>query len=244
MRQLKLRDRKNLLLVNEAESQQRDFPLVRSRIVENSHSKDYEEARREWTLVDVHDEKSAEFTDRCELCNQPGLRINFEIVNHDTGKRFLVGSRCITRFLILEGAITQEESNALFEYKRRQMMATKELQKYLPAILTEPTGWEVHAFREASRVILGTLDHGQVVKNPSPWMGYIKGLLGKDPPKWQIDLIRTVLFEPRKVKVKKVALTKTSEAVGHWAGKIKAKKTRAQLSINRSKEDQPGKAPE
>ena len=36
----------------------------------------------------------------CQLCDHPGIRYQFEIVNHDTGHSIFIGSECIKRFSI------------------------------------------------------------------------------------------------------------------------------------------------
>ena len=36
----------------------------------------------------------------CQLCDHPGIRYQFEIVNHETGHSLYIGSECIKRFAI------------------------------------------------------------------------------------------------------------------------------------------------
>lgn len=102
---------KKALNRGEGEPSKRDFPLIKAKLVAHSTSDDYKKAKHEWQFIGIVEEDDvARFTNRCELCNQAGLRLNFEIYNSDTNKSLLVGSTCIGRFIILKGTSNEAES--------------------------------------------------------------------------------------------------------------------------------------
>ncbi|MEW5920239.1 MAG: hypothetical protein AB1796_04645 [Bacillota bacterium] len=219
---------------------QREDKLVKERILANSIAEEWEEARREWEFIgmiqeDEHDNLER-FTDSCELCNQPGLRRNYEISNPGTGKKFLVGSTCIKKFLLLKGAESQEHSAAIFDLQVKQMIAAKKLQELIPSILERPTMYEAHAFRNASKDILGTLDNLLIKRDI--WENYVKMVLGPKPNPKALDKVRVVLFQPSKIVYKKVKDLSTGEEEGRWAGKAKVK-TRVETTLVRSRGDRP-----
>lgn len=220
---------------------ERDFKLVKERILNNSLGDEWDEARSEWECIGMITEDDYDyyehFTERCELCNQPGLKTNYKIKNINNGTMFLVGSTCIKRFLLLKGAKTQEESAAIFDFQVKKMIAVKRLQVLLPDILTEPTKYQGLVFRNASKEVLGTLDNRLL--NPQTWASYIQLLFGTNspPPKF-LDRVRNILFQPGKVVFKKVTDLSTGEEEGRWADKTKVK-TRIELSSARSREDRP-----
>ncbi len=62
----------------------------------------------------------------CQLCGHPGIRYQFEIVNHDTGHSLYIGSECIKRFAIgvrSEGGalLTGEVAGRSVDADRRRM---------------------------------------------------------------------------------------------------------------------------
>lgn len=220
----------------------RDFPLVKSRLLACSTSNVYEEARREWRLGDIYEEGSDSFIDRCELCNQPNLRRCYEVLNPETDGRFLVGSTCIRRFLILRGTDSSEETGRLLDQRTKQLGAVRRLQEVLPAILTEPAPNQLHSFREASRAILGNLEHKSVTAQPYLWARYLSALLGSNRPQWQVDRVRAALFAPHTILTKAVRLRATDDSIGQWASTTKSKRTRAQVTISPSTGDRPDTA--
>ncbi|WP_422444294.1 hypothetical protein [Thermoanaerobacterium sp. DL9XJH110] len=222
---------KNPEFYEEKELNQRDFPLVRQRLLENSLSNNYDDACKEWDLDDIIGEDSVDFTDRCELCNQPGLKTNFIISNNNTGKSLKVGSKCITRFLILPGASNHQESAEIFEHKKQEIINIRILQTYLgPVLCEQPTSLEVYRFKNASKNFLGSLNASEI--NPIRWQKYITALFGKNNPEQKLlERVKQVLFG--KVKVKKEKL-ETGEKAGHWSSIIKVKKTRVQTTLSKS----------
>lgn len=181
----------------------------------------YEKARTEWDFEDIIDEKDTDFVEQCELCNQVGLKSNYIISNSLTSKKLKVGSSCIRRFILLRGTTSQEESNALFDYKKKQLLNAKKIQAVLHEVLSDlPSTSAVVKFKSASKDILGTLDNKQI--EPSKWKQYINLLFGKYNPKKEVlDRVRMVLFG--KVKTRKQKFD-TGEEAGRWANTMKVKK--------------------
>lgn len=220
----------------------RDFKLVKSRISKNSLSDDWEEARREWEFEKIIFEDDLDvveyFTQTCELCNHVGLKRNYEIFNPGTGKYFLVGSTCIKRFLLLKGAENQSQSAEIFDFQVKKMLAARKLQSILPSLLSEPTQYEAHVFRNASKNILESLDSNLITAEK--WKHYLKLLLGPNPNENHVERIRIVLFNPSKMHYKKVTDFSTGEEDGRWANRTRVKKTKIETTSARSKEDRPG----
>jgi len=83
---------------------------------------DVKKAFLEWGYTGVSTD-SLEPLEDCELCDHQGLRYQFEIQNHLTTKKLLVGSQCINRFQIggEEGMEkVQIDLNKLLENARHQ----------------------------------------------------------------------------------------------------------------------------
>lgn len=83
---------------------------VKKNILPASNEKyDIRKALDEWTYegnmfdVEIADEI-------CDLCDQPNIRYQFEIVNNQNGNLLLIGSECITRFKI---SVIDESGNKL-----------------------------------------------------------------------------------------------------------------------------------
>ena len=230
-------------IINDGEKiTKRELPIVKGKIIASSLSSEWEEARREWECIGVLEEEEYDnierFSERCELCNQGGLKTNYEISNPSTGKKFMVGSTCIKNFLILKGAESQEQSTALFEFQVKQMLASKRLQALLPTILQEPTQHDALIFRNSSKDILGSLDVKDITGQI--WDKYIKLLFGSNSPEKLIERVKTVLFQPSKIIYKRVKDRSTGQEDAYWTRKAKVK-TRVKTTLRKSKEDRPDK---
>lgn len=209
---------------DEAETPKRDSPLIKKRILEFSESRDFEEARREWEFTRIIEETEDAFVDHCEICNSPLQKRNFEIANQYSGKKYLVGSTCIRKFILLGGAETQEESSAIFDTQLKKQDAAKMLQALLPSILTEPTPRELHRFSQTAKFILDAKDNKDVIS--TSWKNFIRLLFGKNPPKNEIvQRISTSIFSPSHIKTRKVAMA-TGQKEGQWANITKVKKNK------------------
>ena len=172
-----------------------------------------------------------EFEDRCELCNHTGLKTDFVIVNLINGRTLKVGSQCIKRFLILNGANSLEESKDLFRHREMQLFAAKNLQNLIATVLSDlPPVNAVVRFKKESVKILGTLNNLKIEK--PVWDAYVKMLFGTNTPKTEaLDRIKKVLFDKVPMKRPKMG---TGEKEGHWAGTMKTRKARVEMTLARS----------
>lgn len=223
----------------EAEAPKRDFPLIRKNIMENSSSEEFEEARREWEFTAILQEDEPEFVDHCEICNSANLEANYKIMNQVSRKSFLVGSSCIKRFIILGGAQSQEESNAIFEHQKKKHEGAKALQYLLSKVLDTPTINELRKFRNISFFILGSKDNRLI--SAFAWDEYLALLFGPNASKETklAQRISQALFDHKNVRVKKIDRS-TGQKEGSWANKTRSK-TRANTSLSNSGAYQVGK---
>lgn len=163
--------------------------------------------------------------DICEICNHIGLRQNFEIRNIHTNHTFLIGSKCITRFIKLDGVETLEDSSVLFKIKSGELIAIKILQNLIAPILGIPTVQELGKFRRYARKLLG--DNPQNVTK-AKWQGFLVNIFsGRKPTNDEIDRIRMTLFNFRAIRTQKVKLSNVAEQerIGSWSstGKVKTR---------------------
>lgn len=232
--------RRKTFITSERPPSEKEYPIIRSRLIEASQSKDYEEARREWDIVGVimSDDVDSNFIERCELCNHGPLVANFVIQNMKNKNRFSVGSTCIKRFLILQGASNQAESIEIFEYRASKIIAAKNLPDLFREILApEPSFSVIDRFRKASAKYLGTDKFQQVPRDT--WDAYINYLMGENKNPEDIRRVNLALNDPGKlIKRKKTRLTAPSEEIGHWGPK---KRSRVTTTLRSSKDDRPGR---
>lgn len=215
-----------------------DFPLIRGRILEASVSKDWETARREWEYQRLISEEDEDFVDRCELCNQVGLRANYLIVNPETGRSFRVGSTCITRFLILRGTTSSEETSELVKRAAEENAALRRLHALVGKVFDMPTYGELTQFRAEAEKVLGTLDNTLV--SAEKWERFTKLLLGPTPTARAVQQLRTVLFDPGKVRTRVPRRREPTQQELAWAQAVRPKKSRAKTTLVRSKGERPG----
>ena len=217
---------KRLLKNGEAEPIKRDFPLIKERLTNISLGGTYKEACHEWQFIRLIEEDDvARFTDHCELCNQGGLKLNFEIYNSDTDKHLMVGSTCINRFIILKGTSSAAESWDYFVSAAHKLAGYKNLHLLLPEVLKEhPEPRDIMLFRKISKEILGDLNSNNISKKI--WFDYVHNLLGPKSGniedfgrKIKLNRIRDILFNPRNVPVRKPKKYDTGQVMGNWAGK-------------------------
>lgn len=235
----KRKTNRKLRLVEQNDIGKRDFPLIRENILKASSSDDWETARREWKFTRVIFEDDEEFIERCQLCNQPNLGMNYEIVNEETGKIYLVGSSCITRFIIFAGMETQEASNAYFETRERKLLAIKRLNHFLPEILSQhPTRHQLGIFRETAKDFLGDLDNRFI--SQKTWDEFVSTLLGPHPDLSNIDTIRNAVFRPESVRVKQSS-SEDKKEVEYWTRRMKVRRKRVRTTLVRPGGERPDK---
>ncbi|ABO49457.1 hypothetical protein Dred_0921 [Desulforamulus reducens MI-1] len=234
---------KKALKVGERVSK-RNFPFIKNNIIANSVEGTYEEAMTEWEFVGILDEENVErFVPRCQLCNQPGLRINFEIHNPDTRKRFLVGSSCIKKFLVLKGTSSLEESWDFFVRQSIRYASLDDLRYFANDVLASEN-IQVHQIRRLRKLVadvLGLPDqcslNSAVFEKKEDWDGLVHYLIGSNDGSDQVwrkklERIKMILFSPSKL-IKKQKLLDTGEKDGHWAN-IGRKNTRVDTTLSRS----------
>lgn len=234
---------KNALKVGESISK-RDFPYIKKNLIANSIAGTYEEAMTEWEFVGILDEENVErFVPRCQLCNQPGLRINFEIHNPDTRKRFLVGSSCIKKFLVLKGTGSLEESWDFFVRQSIKYASLDDLRHFASDVLvTENIQLhQIRRFRKLVADVLGLPDQSSlnsaVFENKEDWDGLVHYLIGPNDGSDQawskkLERLKLILFNPSQL-VKKQKFFDTGEKDGHWASKGR-RSTRVETTLSRS----------
>ena len=168
---------------------------------------DLEKAKRGWELHDILNEEDTYFTDRCELCNQPGLNRNFIIEHENTHYRLRVGSGCIRKFVLLKGTDNQQDSNRYFDRKSSELYAVKTIGQLLTEITGQAIEYStVYQFRKKCAAILGC--NISDIKNvcfasKEGWEKLIKALgstlSGGKLSEEQLDRVRLALFNPREL---------------------------------------------
>ncbi|MFY3791683.1 hypothetical protein ACOQFO_08305 [Ureibacillus sp. MALMAid1270] len=112
--------RKQILVTKELST--KPGPLVQKRILKNSISNDFENARTEWELVDHIPSDSKDFVENCQLCNHKNYKENWLIRNQQTNTSLKVGSDCITRFIQFAGTASQADSNLYFNQRKKEIL--------------------------------------------------------------------------------------------------------------------------
>ncbi len=234
---------KNALKVGESFSK-RDFPFIKKKLIANSIAGTYEEAMTEWEFVGILDEENMEcFVPRCQLCNQPGLRINFEIHNPDTRKKFLVGSSCIKKFLVLKGTGSLEESWDFFVRQSIKYASLDDLRHFASGVLVIENIQlhQIRRFRKLVADVLGLRDQSSlnsaVFENKEDWDGLVQHLIGLNDGSDQtrlkkLERLKLILFNPSQL-VKKQKFLDTGEKDGHWASKGR-RGMRVETTLSRS----------
>lgn len=114
------------LNANEAELKAPSKQVVRN-LLSISKSQNFDEAKREFSIQGAQDSTSEDFTPKCELCNQGGLKLNFILHNDETGAILRVGTTCILRFGIGKGIYDSKSGIQLLQ----SIVDEKELLKEL-----------------------------------------------------------------------------------------------------------------
>jgi hypothetical protein len=117
------------------------FETVKNTLLSLSKSKrDYDLAVSEWDYFgDFHDNEVGNGT--CQLCGQPNIRYEFQIVNRNNQNTLLVGSECITKFGITVyddygNRITGHSAKARVMGDRRSLVASAKTQGVINALIS------------------------------------------------------------------------------------------------------------
>ncbi|KJR99580.1 MAG: hypothetical protein VR68_08685 [Peptococcaceae bacterium BRH_c4a] len=124
--------------------------------------------------------------------------------------------------------------NILFLHQN--IISGLELKELFPYILVKvPEQRYIKAFRAIASEVLGDLQSNLNIA-PEAWNKLVIDLIGPKTNNkgWfdKLDRIRTVLFQPHKIKKKKLRL-ETGQAAGHWATKG-SRKARVSTTLSRS----------
>lgn len=214
--------------------------LAKQIVIRATGINDFEQARTGWELIDVVSEEDEQFSDRCELCNQPELKTNYIIQHPLTLSIIKVGSKCIRRFVCFKDIINQEDSNRYFDHQSRKIIARKSIKQSLVGIFAPSIEMKnVNDFRYYCSSIL-ECDMGDIRRTcqeyPQKWNMLLKELRKQYHEirftfnKEEMERINAALFNPRTLPIirSKVKLEPTE-------GMIK-KRHRIQTTLARSDE--------
>lgn len=117
------------------------FETARKTLLSLSKAKrDYDRAVAEWDYFgEFHDNVVSSAT--CQLCGQPNIRYEFQIVNRHNQNTLLVGSECITKFGITVydeygNRITGKSARARVASDKRRLVADAKTDSVINSLLT------------------------------------------------------------------------------------------------------------
>ena len=181
-------------------------PLIKSTLISNSLFNDFDEAKAEWELVGNIPSESYDFVENCELCNRRNYIENWVVFNPNTKKTLKVGSECIKRFIILNGARTQEDSNTFFELKERELKKEYTLRELYKAVVVEvlPLARKVNRFRGLLIQLLDDRGQRHLTNDEKGILYIIKETLKvKNPSDKEVKNLYSIIHEPEKVLVQR-----------------------------------------
>jgi hypothetical protein len=122
------------------------------RLLQRSQSQNFDEARREFLIQGVQDSTSEDFSPKCELCDQGGLKHNFILEHEKTGEILRVGSRCILRFGIGKGIYDVESGRVFLQNIVDEKLLLEELRGLYGTILPlTPEAYDVKQYVDRMR---------------------------------------------------------------------------------------------
>lgn len=158
----------------------------------------YEEARREWmfegTVITADHEG---FLEHCP-CGAKLEVANYLLTHRSNGNTIILGSRCIKRFVLLNGTETQEDSRKVFERIIQAKKRDADLVATWPKLLApRVSATALHAFRNRALDFLGTLASGHI--SPERWQEFLILLQLTDIDRHELTRLRDILFRPERV---------------------------------------------
>jgi len=167
-------------------------------LLANSKGTSFEEVRREWTFdggyIAADDER---FLEHCP-CGAKLEVANYLLKNPGTGRTIILGSRCIQRFVLLNGAETQEDSRSIFERQVKAIKRNADLVKLWPDMLRPRVqSQSLYRFRSLAQDFLGTLDPAHMA--PDRWESFLALLSLTEADRDEKKRLRDVLFKPADV---------------------------------------------
>lgn len=166
-------------------------------IVGNGRSQDFEQARREWVFVEAVSCEDEGFQEHCP-CGQKLEIANYILLNPFTSKSIQVGSSCIRRFVILNGADTIEQSADIFDRLIAAKQRDADLVKLFPEILKPKVrAGYLNEFRRRANDFLGTLDSKGI--DETRWTALLNLLEIGSTDREVLTRLRDALFCPHKI---------------------------------------------
>ncbi|RHW36025.1 hypothetical protein D1B31_18230 [Neobacillus notoginsengisoli] len=159
-------------------------PLVKKTLIANSLNETFEEAKLEWELESYIPKESEDFVDNCELCNHRNYVENWQIKNQNTERKLKVGSDCIRRFVQLAGTKSQNESNAYFDIKEKEIKKELELRVNYKQVLVYPlpTVRVANRFKRVTLELLTERGKIHLIDTPEGHIEIFKSLYAQDNP--------------------------------------------------------------
>ncbi len=199
--------------------------MTTNMIIRNSMSKIYDEAKAEWELKAIVSEESEGFSNVCQLCGNPHLKINFIISNPLTGHDLIVGSRCIVRFGIIKGNVDAESGSLIinnFIKEQESIFHVRTLVKGM--MVLRPDAKDYKLFYEALK---HSLDHRNI-KDPTietlgeicygeKWKSKCNDIYIRE--RLKLLWYRPLLIETVKTKASKLPVYKEGTTWGHKSRK-------------------------
>lgn len=117
-----------------------------------SKAKTLKDAMREWATTGAYEDTHA-IQETCELCENEGLRYQYEIENSVTGYVLWVGSTCITKFIPIYDKgleVVGEEAKASLLRRRQSEYEARSREERAFAVLQQLATVEPATFAQAS----------------------------------------------------------------------------------------------
>ncbi|MEY8349428.1 hypothetical protein AALF16_14165 [Bacillus cereus] len=159
-------------------------PLVKSVVIQNNKSDDFEEARTEWAPLDYITSESADFVDRCQLCNHVNHVGNWKIQNVNTQITLKVGSDCIKRFLTLYGTKDQQDTIRYLQNKENEIKQEQQLiTLYKPVIIDVlPLARDSNKFHRTLITLLESRGQKHLIQTPEGITTILQSIFRKPTP--------------------------------------------------------------
>ncbi|MEJ3719088.1 hypothetical protein WGM54_13785 [Paenibacillus polymyxa] len=197
-------------------------PLIVRNMLEECSVNNFDEAKKEFDIIDVIDATSDNFSNRCQLCHTPNLKHNFVLHNRITGRTLHVGSRCIIRFNVLKGAVDVSSGIALLQNKADEHTLKHEIRSMVGLIIFPPmpeaTDYnkflkKLHKYFEVRGIGNPTIEQLALLILGDEWANKSEELLMK---------IKNMWYDPGKIetlKTKKVAPLNNPKEGMTWSKK-------------------------
>lgn len=174
-------------------------PLVIQKLISNSESDEFDEAKTEWELVGNIPNDSYNFVENCELCNHKNYKGNWMIYNPKTKSNLKIGSECIKRFIVLNGVGSQEDSNTFFKQKEKEINKEYKLLELYKAVIIDPlpVARQVTYFRKTLLELLDSRGQIHLSETKEGIFEILSSFFRKSKPSdKEVDKFNTLLNDP------------------------------------------------